>query len=56
MLLARLLIACLSVWFIDQCLVKFGIGEPVAKIIQIIVIILAILFIFFGWYLDLKLQ
>lgn len=55
MLVTRLLISCLSVWFTDQMLIKFGIGEPVARAIQIVVIILALLFILFGWALDLKL-
>lgn len=54
-MLDRLLIACLSVWFIDQCLAKFGIGEPAARIVQIIVIILAIVFILFGWALAFRL-
>lgn len=55
MLLTRMLISCLSVWLVDQILVKFSVGEPAAKIIQIVVIILAVLFILFGWYLDFKL-
>jgi len=52
-LLTRLLIACLSVWFIDQCLAKFGITGQVAKVIQIVVLVLAILLIVAGWALGL---
>jgi len=51
-LLTRLLIACLSVWFIDQMLAKLGVKEPVARAIQIIAIILALLFVLLGWMLT----
>lgn len=51
-LLTRMLIACLTVWFIDQVLVKFGIKEPAVRTIQIIVIILAAVFILLGWYVK----
>jgi len=56
MLLDRLLIACLCVWFIDQCLAKFKVSEPPARIVQIIVIILAIIFILVGWYLPIPIK
>lgn len=52
-LLTRMLIACLSVWFIDQVLTKFSVGEPAARVIQILVIILAIVFILLGWAVSL---
>ncbi len=53
MLLTRMLIGCLSVWLVDQILAKFSVGEPAARIIQIVVLILAVIFILFGWYLPL---
>ncbi|HEX5704871.1 MAG TPA: hypothetical protein VFX97_16860 [Pyrinomonadaceae bacterium] len=49
--LVRLLTGCLAVWLVDQVLVKFGVGEPAARVIQILVIILAVLYIVFGWML-----
>lgn len=47
--LIRLLVGCLVIWLVDQVLVKFGIGEPPARIIQIITIILALIYIVVGW-------
>lgn len=59
-LLTRMLIACLSVWFIDQCLAKFGVTNgakvPWKSIIEIIVIVLAALFIVLGWSLNLPIK
>lgn len=52
-LLARLLIACLAVWFTDKVLEVFRVGEPARWVVQIIAVILGLLYIFLGWYLPL---
>jgi hypothetical protein len=54
-MLTRMLIGCLSIWLVDQILAKFGIGEPPARIIQVLTIILALVFILIGWALPVAL-
>lgn len=53
-LAVRFLIACLATWLIQQTLSAFRIPDPPAWVIMIIVIILAWLYVLFGWYLPLK--
>ena len=53
-LLTRLLIACLCLWLVDKILSVFGVSEPANKIVQIVAIIVALIFIFAGWMLGVR--
>ncbi len=48
----RLLIGCLLVWLIDFTMGAFGVAELPRKIILIVTLILAWVYILFGWALH----
>jgi len=50
--LYRLLVGCLLIWLVDKALSVFEIPARIAKVIQIITIILALIWILLGWMLP----
>ncbi len=54
-LLYRLLVGCLVIWLMDQIIGVLKIGEPAAWVIKLVTVILAVVFILFGWALNFRL-